>query len=214
MSKLPIYDMKGKAVGEYDLPDELLVFDKGLQAMHDAVVMYQANVRQGNASTKTKAEVRGTTRKLYRQKGTGRARIGRVRAPHRRGGGVAHGPRPHSFAKAMPRKVARLAFRRAVSERVAGGQLAVLEALELSAPKTAEVASMLKALECPKSVLILIEGTNENLLKAARNIPKVDVATVSSVNTYQMLRYARVLITKSALDGLQDRLRPYTRKVA
>lgn len=206
MSKLPVKDMKGAQIGEYELADELLVYDKGLQAMHDAVVAYNAAQRQGSANTKTKGEVRGSNRKLWKQKGTGRARTGFRQSPIWRGGGVVFGPRPRDFRKDMPRKVARLAFRRAVSEKIAAGQVVVLDSLTLEQPKTKEMSAIVKNLEGVKGALFVVGAFNENLLKATRNLQKVELVSAESVNTYQMLRYPLVVVAQDAMPALEQRL--------
>lgn len=206
MSKLPVKDMKGAQIGDYELADELLVYDKGLQAMHDAVVAYNAAQRQGSANTKTKGEVRGSNRKLWKQKGTGRARTGFRQSPIWRGGGVVFGPRPRDFRKDMPRKVARLAFRRAVSEKIAAGQVVVLDSLTLEQPKTKEMSAIVKNLEGVKGALFVVGAFNENLLKATRNLQKVELVSAESVNTYQMLRYPLVVVAQDAMPALEQRL--------
>ncbi len=159
MSKLPIRGNDGRTSGEYEIADSLLVFDKGAQAVKDAIVRYQANHRQGSASTKNKGEVAGSNRKLWAQKGTGRARTGLRQSPIWRGGGVAFGPRPRSFAKDMPKQVARLAFRRALSDKIASGSVTVVGAIDDATTPHSIVGSIARFFEreacgqCPPCVL-------------------------------------------------------------
>jgi large subunit ribosomal protein L4 len=205
MSTLLVKDTTGKQTGEYALSDDLLVYDKGLQSVHDAVVAYLANQRQGSASTLGKGEVAGSNRKLWKQKGTGRARTGFRQSPIWRGGGVVFGPKPRSYNKSLSRRQARLAFRRAFSENVAAGQIIVLEGLELSSPKTKAFAAILKNLDA-NVALVITESVDQNLVLASRNIPKVEVTTAASVNTYQLVRYPLIFVAKNALPALEQRL--------
>ena len=205
MSTIPVKNTKGKQTGEFTLSDDLLVFDKGLQSVQDAVVAYQANQRQGSASTLGKAEVAGSNRKLWKQKGTGRARTGFRQSPIWRGGGVTFGPKPRNYRKTIGRRQARLAFQRAFSENVAAGQVFVLEDLALSAPKTKEFAAILKNLDV-RVALVITNAVDQNLVLASRNIPKVEITTAASVNTYQLVRYPVIMVTKDALPALEQRL--------
>lgn len=206
MSKLPIRGNDGRPSGEYEIADSLLVFDKGAQAVKDAVVRYQANHRQGSASTKNKGEVAGSNRKLWAQKGTGRARTGLRQSPIWRGGGVAFGPRPRSFAKDMPKQVARLAFRRALSDKIASGSVAVVGAIDDSTPKTKAFASQLRALGGVGPTLIITDKVSANLRLGARNLPLVEVVNAASVNTYQLVRYPVILVTEAGMKALELRL--------
>ncbi len=206
MSKLPVKNGKGESVGEFDLPDSLLVYDKGEQAVYEAVVAYQANQRRGTASTLSKGEVSGTGAKPWRQKGTGRARAGYEQSPVWRGGSVAFGPRPRSFAKQMTKKSARLAFRRAFSEKVSAGQVVVLDDLRLDAPKTKVIAELLQKLDAPKGAVIVLDEAQENVRLSVRNIPNVHVTTAQHLNVYDVLRYPLVLVSRKGMDILAERL--------
>lgn len=207
MSKLPIKDSQGKASGEYDIADELLTYDKGLQALQDAVVRHRANKRQGSASTLTKGEVAGSGKKLWKQKGTGRARTGLRQSPVWRGGGVVFGPKPRDYSKAQNKQEARLAFRRAVSEKIAGGQITVVDELSISAPKTKEFASLMNSLGVQAPALFVTQNVEADLVRASRNIPRVELTTAANLHTYQLLRHPAVVITKEAMASLEDRLR-------
>lgn len=207
MSKLPMKDLQGKSVGEYDVADELLTYDKGLQAVQDAVVNHRANLRQGSASTLGKGEVNGSGKKLWKQKGTGRARTGLRQSPIWRGGGVVFGPKPRDYRRAQNRREARLAFRRAFSEKIAAGQVLVVEELSLPAPKTREFASLMASLGVVAPSLFVTESVQSDVVRAARNIPRVEVTTADSVHTYQVLRHPTLVITRAAMAGIEERLR-------
>lgn len=207
MSKLPIKDTQGKPAGEYDVADDLLTYDKGLQALQDAVVRHRANQRQGSASTLGKGEVAGSNKKLWKQKGTGRARTGLRQSPIWRGGGVVFGPKPRDYGKAQNKREARLAFRRAVSEKIAGGQITVVEDLKISAPKTKEFAGLMQGLGVKGAALFVTGSLAADLVRASRNIPRVELTTVDNLHTYQMVRYGAIVITRDAMASLEDRLR-------
>ena len=205
MSKLSVHDMKGAAQADLDFPDALLT-KKGRQAVHDVVVAYQAGLRAGTASTLGKGAVAGSGKKPWRQKGTGRARAGYRQSPVWRGGGVAHGPHPRSYAKKVPQKVARLAFRSAFSDLIREGRVRVLETLTVAEPKTKSAITLLKTLGLDKGALIIVSKLDKNLLCAVRNLQNVEATTVDSANTYQLLRYPVTVITRDAMDGLCARL--------
>lgn len=209
MSKLSVYDMKGKASGTLEVPDALLTA-KGRQAVHDVVVAYQAGLRAGTASTLGKGAVAGSNKKPWKQKGTGRARAGFRQSPVWRGGGVAHGPHPRSYAKNIPVKVARLAFKAAFSDLVREERVRVLDQLVLPEAKTKMAAATLKALGLAKGALIVLDKLDRNLVRALRNIPNVEVCTAREVSTFQLVRYPVTVVTRSAMDGLRSRLEAET----
>lgn len=206
MSKLNVYDMKGASVGDYDVADTLLVLDRGEAAVHEAVVALTAGRRAGTAATKSKGMVAGSNKKPWRQKGTGRARAGYRQSPVWRGGGVAFGPHPRRYDKKLNAKVARLAFRRALSDKVAGGAVKVVDALELEAAKTRQVVAVLSALGVQGPALLAVERVDATLALAARNLPRVEVACARDLNVYQLLRYPVVVATRSAMEILKGRL--------
>jgi large subunit ribosomal protein L4 len=206
MSKLPVKNGQGETVGEYDLPDGLLIYDKGEQAVHEAVLAYQANHRAGTACTKTKTEVSGTGAKPWRQKGTGRARSGYKQSPVWRGGSVAMGPRLRSFERRLPRKVARLAFQRAFSEKVSAGRVVVFDGLDCAAPKTKTVAGFLKAQGADRGAVLVLASVEQPLRLSARNIPGVEITTAQILNVYEVLRYPLVLVSREGMDQLVERL--------
>lgn len=206
MSKLPLKDIQGNQQGEYDIPENLLVFDKGTQAVHDVVVAMRAKARSGSASTKTRAEVAGSGAKPWRQKGLGRARSGTKQSPIWRGGGVAFGPKPRSYEKRIPKKVARLAFRRAFSEKVASGEVLVLNELSLSEPKTKQLNDIIKGLGVSGSSLLLIDKIDTNIKLAARNLAEIKIKHAKDLNTYDLLRYTNIIVVKSGMESIEMRL--------
>jgi large subunit ribosomal protein L4 len=206
MSTLKVYDTKGGAVGEMDMPDALLCLDKGEQAVHDAVVAHMAACRAGTASTLLKGEVAGSNRKPWRQKGTGRARAGYRQSPVWRGGGIVFGPRPRDYRVGLGRKVARLAFRRALSEKIQAGDVRVVDTLALSEAKTKQLVAVLKALDVGKRALLVVEKMDETLKRAARNISAVELVQARDVGVYQILRYPVVIVTRGGMDVLKGRL--------
>lgn len=207
MSKLPVCNMSGERLGEIDLADDLLVKGKGTQAVHDVVVAHLAKCRAGTASTLRKGEVAGSNKKPWQQKGTGRARAGFRQSPVWRGGGVAFGPKPRSYAKKVTKKTARLAFQRALSEKVASGAVTVIDQMTMPKAKTKDFAVILKKLDAVRSALVVTDTTDRNLALAARNVPNVEVVTAANVHTYQVLRHHKILVSKSAMEQLVGRLK-------
>ena len=201
-----VVDASGKELETRDLSKDLFAVPANVNTLHLVVRAEQAARRRGSASSKTRGEVRGSTAKLYRQKGTGRARAGSFQSPLWRGGGVVFGPMPRSYAKGMPRKMARLAFCAAFSGRVRDGEVRVLETLTLEAPKTKTLAAVVKSLGLKRGALLIVDKPDRKLLLAVRNLPDVTLTTPNEVNTYQLLRWPVVVITKAALETLRTRL--------
>lgn len=214
MSKLPVKNAQGQSQGAYDLNDDLLVYDKGRQSMKDAVTAYRANGRAGTASTLHKSEVSGSRSKPWKQKGSGRARAGFRQSPVWRGGSVAFGPKPRSYRKKMTKKMARLAFRRAFSEKVAADQVLVVQDLGITEPRTKQFAAMMKQLELRTPILFVLDACTPDVALAARNLPGVELARVQDVNTYQLLRYPQVVVTEAAMPKLEERLNAKVRRGA
>lgn len=205
MASLPVYDKTGNKVGTYEIdPAELSeTIDK--QLLHDAVIMYQANKRQGSFRTKSRAEIKGSTKKLYRQKGTGNARAGTRKSGIRRGGGHIFAKRPRDFSYRLPRKALQKATRMAMAGKINSEQVYVLDELSMDAPKTSEMAGLLKALGLKdKSVLVATEAHSPMVYKSSRNIPRVDVSAVSDLNALLILKPRGVVITKAALDAMKE----------
>lgn len=206
MSTLPLKNCKGKKLGEVTLSEKFTVAEKGAQAVYQAVVIHQAHQHQGSANTQRKGEVAGSGKKPWKQKGLGRARAGYRQSPVWRGGGVAFGPHPHKVRKQVPRKVARLAFARAFGERADAGQVMVLDDIKLAAPRTKEMCLLLKALEVQGKTLLILDVLDTNIALAARNLQDVEVVSASNVNTYQIVRYPQIVITKAGIEKLEQRL--------
>ncbi|MDD3588969.1 MAG: 50S ribosomal protein L4 [Thermoguttaceae bacterium] len=200
MTNLPIYDKTGAQVGEYVIDLEALAPKISKQLLHDAVVMYQTNLRQGSAKTKSRAEVAGTRKKMYRQKGTGNARAGHKRSGVRRGGGHIFAKAPKDWTYRMPRKALKAATRMAMAEKVRGDYVKLIDAFEMDAPKTKEAAAILANMKFDRTVLLVVGDYDKNVYLSVRNIPKVQVLPVSDLNAYEILRPKNLLVTKSAME--------------
>ena len=198
--ELPIYDKSGNEVGKYPIDTKNVAAKITPQLLHDAVVMYQANLRQGSAKTKRRDEVAGAKKKMYRQKGTGSARAGHKRSGVRRGGGHIFAKAPRDWSYRMPRKALQVALRMAVASKITDSQVTVIDALSAEQPKTKDMAAVLKALKIDSTVLVAVESYNVNLYKSFRNIEGVRILPVSDLNAYEVLRPKKVLMTKDALD--------------
>ena len=207
MISVPIRDTAGGESGSYEFdPADLVKGELNRQLLHDAVVMYQASSRVGTVKTKSRGMVRGSTAKLFRQKGTGRARAGNARTPVRRGGGHAFGKKPRDFSYRLPRKAIRQAAKMALLSKFQDGQAVVLGEWKCDAPKTKPVAEALKALGVDgSSVLITTDGVDQNLYRSARNISDMQVLPASDLNAYALLRHRNFVVTVSAMDRLLGR---------
>jgi large subunit ribosomal protein L4 len=206
MPKLTIYDAKGASVGSVDIEPTDLAPRINKQLLHDAVVMYEANLRQGTFATKSRALVAGSTKKMYRQKGTGNARAGSRRSGIRRGGGHIFAKKPRDFGYRLPRKALQLATRMAVASKIKDDQVTVIDDLKFSAPKTRDMAAILKALKCHehKSLLVATAAHDANLYKSVRNIAGVSLSPVTELNALTVLRPQRLLFTKAALEWIKE----------
>jgi len=197
---IPIFDKSGKEVGTYSVDPSAIADRISTQLLHDAVVMYRSNLRQGSAKSKTRAEVAGHKKKMYRQKGTGNARAGHVRSGVRRGGGHIFAKRLRDWTYRLPRKALQVATRMAVASKISDSQITLIDALSAGTPKTKEVAAILKALSIQGTVLVAVESYDVNLYKSFRNIEGVRILPVSEINAYEVLRPKRLLMTKAALE--------------
>ena len=205
--KLAIKDLKGNPAGELDVTFEVIESGRGTQAVHDTVVAFMAGQRSGTASAKTMGEVNGSGKKPWRQKGTGRARAGSFASPLWRGGGVVHGPKPRDFSKKVNKKVAKLSLRKALSERLKAGDILVVDEFKLAAAKTKEFAGVLRNLGVDGgTVLVVVPAADETVERASRNILGVGLATATTVNTYELLRYDKLAFTKEAFAKVEARL--------
>jgi large subunit ribosomal protein L4 len=206
MVSLPIYNKSGAEVGKYDIDPAALAPKVSQQLLHDVVVMYQANQRLGTHKSKTRGEVRGTTKKMYRQKGTGNARAGSRRSPLRRGGGHIFALRNRDYSYRLPKKAMQSATRMAIVRKIESQDLVVIDNLSFKAPKTKEMAGVLKALKLDgKSTLVTTAASDANAYQSARNIDKVTVLPVGELNALAILTPKKLLVTKAALDAIKER---------
>jgi large subunit ribosomal protein L4 len=204
--KIAIKNLEGKDQGEYEVKFPLIEDGRGTQAVHDVVVAHRAAKRSGTASTKNVGEVSGSNKKPWRQKGTGRARAGSHQSPLWVGGGVVFGPRPRDFSKKVSKKTKQLALRKALSERLKAGDVVVVDDLKLETPKTKDFIGVISKLDLKGSMLVVSAGNDKNLSLASRNVPNVTLTTSDSLHTYDVLRPAKLLFTKSAFQQVESRL--------
>jgi large subunit ribosomal protein L4 len=202
--KVPVYSLSGEVVKQIEVSDNVFAAPFNEAVVHQAMVRQRANARQGTASTKTRGEVTGSTKKLYRQKHTGMARAGSRRSPTRRGGGIIFGPKPRSYRQEMPKKMRRLALRCALSAKVRDKELMVLEKLELDQPKTRQMEGILAALGVDSSALIVTGKPEENVVKSARNLAGVKTLPANILNVVDILSYKRLLITEVAVRKAEE----------
>ena len=202
MANVKMFNMSGSEVGTIDLNDSIFAVEVNTHVMHQAVVQYPANQRQGTQSALTRAEVRGGGRKPWRQKGTGRARQGSIRSPQWTGGGVVFAPKPRDYSFKLNKKVKRLALKSALTTKVNDGKLVVVDELTVN-PKTKEMVSVLNNLNAAKS-LVVVEDDNNNAVIAARNIPTVKTASVNTINVYDILKYDSLVLTKAVVAKIEE----------
>jgi large subunit ribosomal protein L4 len=200
--KKSLLNLKGEEVGTVELADAIFGVKPQSTLLHEVTSIFQANQRLGTAHTKTRADVSGGGIKPWRQKGTGRARHGSIRSPIWRTGGVAFGPRKHSYRQELPRRKARKALQHALSARAQDDSLRVVEAMQLDGGKTKQVAEMLTALKADKRSLIVVDQADAALARAARNIPGLKIRVASHLNAYEVLAPRNIIITKGALEKL------------
>ncbi len=203
MPTVGLFNKEGQKVGDIQLADNIFGVEVNKEAMHQVVVALLANRRQGTQSALTRAEVRGGGAKIYRQKGTGRARHSSNRAPQFTHGGVVFAPKPRSYRMSLPKSLRKTAMKSALSSKVAENQIVVLESLELEAPKTKEMVKVLNAFEAKKTLIVTAE-VNENVYKSARNIEGVAVIPVNNINVYDILKYEKFIITKDAVSKIEE----------
>ncbi len=204
MSKVSVFDMAGKQVAETELSDAVFGIEPNEAVMHAMVVNYLANQRQGTQSTLTRTEVRGGGRKPWRQKGTGHARQGSIRAPQWTHGGVALGPKPRDYSYTLNKKVKRLAMKSALSSKAQNENLIVVDALNLEGFKTKTIVEMLKALNVDGKALIVTAEADQKVIKSAANIPGVKTAAVNSLNVYDILNHDKFIVVKNAVEKIEE----------
>jgi large subunit ribosomal protein L4 len=204
--KLTVKDIHGKDQGEHDVKFVVIENGKGSQAVHDAVVAFNAAQRMGTACTKTAGDVAGTNKKPWRQKGTGRARAGSFQSPLWRGGGVVFGPKPRDFAKKVGRTTRQLALRKALSARLKSGDVIIIDDIKLATSKTKEFVGVLANLQVHGTALIVANTGDQNLRLASRNVPNVELTTGEELNTYQILHRDKLVFTRGAFEQVENRL--------
>ncbi len=204
MPKATVYNLTGEQVGEIELSDSVFGIEPNKTVLHTAVVNYLANQRQGTQSTLTRSEVSGGGRKPWRQKGTGHARQGSIRAPQWKHGGIALGPKPRSYTFRINKKVRRLAIRSALSAKLAAGELVVLDTISLPEIKTKQVVDILGKFDAKKKSLFVTVDVDKNFIYSARNIPGVATSTSSTLNVYQVLDSGKFFISKDAVTALEE----------
>ena len=203
MAKLSVYNIEGNQVGEIELNDAVFGVEVNENLMHKAVVAQLAASRQGTQSAKTRSEVSGGGRKPWRQKGTGHARQGSTRSPQWTGGGVVFAPKPRDYSFKMNKKEKRIALLSALSSKVADNKIVVLDAFNLDEIKTKKFAEVMSNLKVDKA-LVVIEGENKNVVLSGRNIPTVKVSATNEINTYDVLKYETLVVTKAAVEKLEE----------
>ncbi len=203
-----LYNQSGDEIGNIALSEYIFGIEPNVPVMHQAMVRQHANARAGTHNTRGRGEVKGSTRKLFRQKGTGRARQGSVRAPHRKGGGVAHGPHPRDYSQAMPRKMRRLAVRSALSVKFASNEIRFVDTFAYERPRTKDLIASLNSLNATGKTLIVLEGKNENVARSVSNLPNVKSLYASYVNVVDLLNHEVVVMSREAvvvIEGFLDR---------
>lgn len=202
--QVSVFNIEGSEVGQLDLDESVFGLPMNEAVVHQAMVRQRANGRVGTANTKTRSEVAGSTRKLYRQKHTGRARAGTLRSPLRRHGGITFGPRPRSYRQAMPKKMRRLAIKCLLSSKVSGGEIKVLDKLETKASKTKEIVGILEALGIERSALIAIDSMDKGVIRSANNIPRVNAIQARQLNVVDLLSHKDLVITADAVRVVEE----------
>jgi len=199
---VPVYDMSGEQTGSMQIEESLLGDRVRFDLLKQAVVMWQLNQRQGSARTKGRSMIKGSTRKLFRQKGTGNARMGPVRSPIRRGGGVVFAKAERHIRRDMPKKMKQLARNSALLAKLKAGSVAVVDPLGITEPKTKPFFQMLQKLGADRGCVVAIDGPNAAVYRSGRNIPKTEVRQVQELNAYEILRRRKVIFTRSALQAV------------
>ena len=203
MPTVGLFNQEGKQVGDIQLNENVFGVEVNSDALHQVVVALLANKRQGTQSAKTRAEVRGGGIKPWRQKGTGRARQGSIRAPQWIKGGIVFAPKPRDYRVSVPKSMRRVAMKSALTSKVQDGQMVVLESLAFDAPKTKNMVEVLKAFDAKKTLIITGES-NEVLYKSARNIADIQIMPVNNINVYDLLKFEKLIITKDAVSKIEE----------
>ncbi|MFH5186638.1 50S ribosomal protein L4 [Paenibacillus sp. TAB 01] len=204
MPKVALYNVSGSQVGEVELSDSVFGIEPHAHVLNEAVLMQRASLRLGTHKVKGRSEVRGGGRKPWKQKGTGRARQGSIRAPQWKGGGVVFGPTPRSYSYKLPKKVRRLAIKSALSSKVVANEIIVLDQLQLAQPKTKEFAAILGNLKVDRKALVVTAGYEENVALSARNIPGIKFVVAEGINVLDVMVYDKLIITKDAVQKVEE----------
>ena len=204
MPNIDIYNVNGEVVGNMELSENVFGIEVNENALHLVVKNQLANKRQGTQSTKTKSEVSGGGKKPWKQKGTGRARQGSIRSAQWIKGGIVLGPKPRSYRYTLPKKVRRLALKSALTSKVNGNEMLVLDELNFTEFKTKQMAEILNKLNVNESVLIVLEGCDKKVVNSARNIANVKTASVGTINVYDILKHNKLIMTKSAVSKVEE----------
>lgn len=204
MPKVDVYNIEGKKVSDIELNEDIFGIEPNEDIVHSVLVNYLANQRQGTGSTKTRTEVSGGGKKPWRQKGTGRARQGSIRAPHWVGGGVALGPKPRSYKYKVNKKERRLAIKSVLSSKVLENELVVVDAIDFKEIKTKNMVNVLTNLKVTGKTLIVLPEKNENVQKSARNIEGVKTSLVNTINVYDLLKYTKLVVTLDTVKKLEE----------
>ena len=207
MVKCAVFNIKGKEADHIDLPEEIFGKEINSAVMHQAVVMYQASLRQGTLSTKGRAEISGGGKKPFKQKGTGRARAGSSRSPLWHGGGIIFGPKPRDFGYSVSRQIRRVALRESLNSKFQSKDLHCIDEIKQPLTKTKEFAQILKAFKLRGKILGVFDGCDESVERVSRNIPMLNIMRSQDVNAYDILRNRKLLLTKKALENLIDRIK-------
>ena len=203
MPTVGLFNIEGKKVGDVTLNESVFNVEVNKAVLHQVVVAQLANKRQGTQSAKTRAEVRGGGIKPWRQKGTGRARQGSIRSPQWAGGGIVFAPKPRDYRVSLPKSMRRVAMKSALTAKVLENEMIVLESLEMDAPKTKAIVTMLKAFDVKKALIVTAES-NANVYKSGRNVEGIQVIPVNNINVYDLLKYDNLIITKDAVSKLEE----------
>ena len=204
MPSIDVYNIEGKKVKSLDLKEEIFGIEPNEAIVHSVLVNYLANQRQGTQSTKTRAEVRGGGRKPWRQKGTGRARQGSIRAPQWIKGGIALGPKPRSYKYRVNRKERQLAIKSLLSSKVLENNLVVVDKIDFKEIKTKQMANAMKNLKVEEKAFVVLAASNENVQKSARNLENVKTGSVNTINVYDLLRYQKLVLTVDAIKKIEE----------
>lgn len=204
MAKVTLFKQDGSQTGEIELNDSIFAIEPNKSVLYDAVIMQRASLRQGTHAVKNRSAVRGGGRKPWRQKGTGRARQGSIRAPQWVGGGVVFGPTPRSYGYKLPKKVRRLALKTALTLKANEDNIVVVDALNFDRPKTKGFKTVLNNLDLNTKVLVVLEPDNDNVFLSARNLPNVKVIDDRNVNVLDVVNYDKILMTQAALSTVEE----------